>query len=83
MKKDTILMLAGIAAMMSGDYPAYQKNEVKTVFKPAKPAHRPLRVFTVNGVEVEAYSRKDAITRYKHKVSTAAASSCRPQHGSG
>lgn len=67
MKKDTILMLAGIAAMMSGDFPAYRKTEVKTLVKPAKPAHRLLRVFTINGVEVEAYSRKDAIIRLRHK----------------
>lgn len=28
--------------------------------------HKPLRVFTINGIQIEAYSRKDAIIRYKH-----------------
>lgn len=29
--------------------------------------HRPMREFTINGRKVMAYSRKDAITRLKHK----------------
>lgn len=32
-----------------------------------KVVNRPTRVFKIKGVEIEAYSKKDAIKRYQHK----------------
>ena len=68
MSKKGIFMLAADAAMLSGDYPYYaQVLERKRYIKPIEPPHRPLTKFIVKGVEVYAHSRKDALTRYRHK----------------
>ena len=72
MNKIGIFMLAAAAAMLSGDLPYYaqepeRKRERKRDIKPIKPPHRPLTKFIIKGVEVYAYSKKDALTRYRHK----------------
>ena len=59
-------MLAAAAAMLSGDLP-YYAQERKRDIKPIKPPHRPLTKFIIKGVEVYAYSQKDALARYRHK----------------
>ena len=68
MSKRGIFMLAAAAAMLSGDLPYYaQEPKEKRDIKPIKPPHRPLTKFIIKGVEVYAHSRKDALTRYRHK----------------
>lgn len=34
--------------------------------RPLPELHRETKIFTIHGVKIEAYSRKDAIARYKH-----------------
>lgn len=61
-------MLAAAAAMLSGDLPYYaQEPKEKRDIEPIKPPRRPLTKFIIKGVEVYAHSRKDALTRYRHK----------------
>lgn len=61
-------MLAAAAAMLSGDLPYYAREpERKRDIKPIKPPPRPLTKFIIKGEEIEAYSKKDAYARYKHK----------------
>ena len=61
-------MLAAAVAMLSEDPPYYaQVLERKRYIKLIKPPHRPLTKFITKGVEVYAYSKKDALTRYRHK----------------
>lgn len=35
--------------------------------RPVKPQPRSTQIFKVHGVEIEAYSKKDALKRYNHK----------------
>lgn len=68
MSKRGIFMLAAAAAMLSVDLPYYaQEPERKRDIKPIKPPHRPLTKFIIKGVEVYACSKKDALTRCRHK----------------
>ena len=61
-------MLAAAEAVQSDYLPYYaQEPKEKRDIKPIKPPHRPLTKFIIKGVEVYAHSRKDALTRYRHK----------------
>lgn len=39
----------------------------KSPAKPIKVQPRPTKIFRVHGVEIEAYSKKDALKRYNHR----------------
>ena len=59
-----------MAATMGVDERAYiRRRTVSTPrqITPTKLPHRELRIFIIKGVEIEAYSKKDAIKRYNHK----------------
>ena len=60
------LALPLLMAGMAFDDRPYHTRKMANVYepKPQKPAHRPLSKFVIKGVEIEAYSRKDAIKRY-------------------
>ena len=59
--------------MMAGSDPIYgmprrpNSNIKKSPAKPIKVQPKPTKIFRVHGVEIEAYSKKDAIKRYNHK----------------
>ncbi len=63
------IAMAGLAASENNIY--MDKNHIRgMIFNPnyrPKTQHRELREFTVKGKKVMAYSKKDAITRLKHK----------------
>lgn len=69
--KRSIVMAAAMATMAfagTNPYhiPAKRVNPVKP--KGKLPVNsRPLNKFRVHGIEIEAYSKKDAIKRYLHK----------------
>lgn len=63
-----IALLAGILGMPAQEHYGYSKPEPRRHnpdYK-VKLANRELREFTVNGKKVMAYSKKDAIKRFKH-----------------
>lgn len=60
-------MLAA-AAMEIGGSPSYFNEKPKEWDSVVpKPCHRPLSEFSIKGVKIMAYSRKDAIKRYNHQ----------------
>lgn len=70
--KRSIFMAAAMATMaLAGDdlysIPAKRVNQVKPKGKLPVDS-RPLYKFRVHGIEIEAYSKKDAIKRYLHKL---------------
>ena len=72
MKKHIMAALA-MGMIMDINYPIYgiprrpTRNTQKSPAKPIKVQPRPTKIFRVHGVEIEAYSKKDALKRYNHK----------------
>lgn len=70
--KRSIFMAAAMATMAAASkdvysIPAKNDDQVKPKGKlPVNP--RPLHKFKVHGIEIEAYSKKDAIKRYHRKL---------------
>ena len=56
-------------AVENGCFYAKEKKRVSPNYRNAvpKPAHRRETIFNIKGVEISAYSRKDAIKRYVHR----------------
>ena len=68
MNKRGIVMLAAAEAVLSGDLSLLRARTGEEEGHQAhKTTHRPLTKFIIKGVEVYAHSRKDALTRYRHK----------------
>ncbi|MDL2254980.1 hypothetical protein LJC38_00160 [Parabacteroides sp. OttesenSCG-928-K15] len=63
-----MLLATAMMAAVSFDNRLYHSKRMAKVYepKPQNPAHRPLSKFVIKGVEIEEYSRKDAIKRYNH-----------------
>lgn len=69
--KTLALALMAMAAMESGKNEVFREQEPKRRMR-FNPNHKPvvrkdLHEFSINGEKVMAYSRKDAITRLRHK----------------
>ena len=66
-------MAAAMAAMVLAGDDLYSIHAKRVNTNPVKPKcklpvnSRPLYKFRVHGIEIEAYSKKDAIKRYLHK----------------
>lgn len=47
-----------------------RNDEVRPNYNPIvrKPAEKKLNMFTIKGINIEAYSKKDAIKRYNHLI---------------
>ena len=67
------LAMGAMGMIMDVDDPIYgiprrsYNNTPKRPSKPIKMQPKPTKIFRVHGVEIEAYSKKDAIKRYNHK----------------
>ncbi len=72
MKKHIMAALA-MGMLMAGEDPIYgiprrsHSNVQRSPAKPIKVQPKPTKIFRVYGVEIEAYSKKDALKRYNHK----------------
>lgn len=73
MSKKHIMAALAMGMLMAGDDPIYgmprrsHNNTPKSPAKPIKVQPKPTKIFRVHGVEIEAYSKKDALKRYNHK----------------
>lgn len=70
--KTLALALMAMAAMESGNNGGFREREpkIRMRFNPKhkhKPVRKYLHEFSINGEKVMAYSRKNAITRLRHK----------------
>ena len=63
------LMLAAYMSDLGNSAYVVRKRTslVQDHVKPTKLSHKELRVYIIKGVEIEAYSKKDALKRYNHK----------------
>ena len=73
MMKKHIMAALTMGMIMAGDDPIYgiprrpRSNTQNSPAKPIKVQPKPTKIFRVHGIEIEAYSKKDAIKRYNHK----------------
>ena len=75
MSKKSLIMAALSMAMLAGGDDLYamprrlgkSREDRPKLPGNIKVVNRPTRVFKIKGIEIEAYSKKDAIKRYQHK----------------
>lgn len=71
--KRSIVMAAAMITMAFAGEPIYHIPKKRVNTNPVKPKgklpvkSRPLYKFIIHGIEIEAYSKKDAIKRYLHR----------------
>lgn len=72
--KRSIFIASAMATMASASDNLYSIPAKRVNTNPVKPKgklpvnYRPLYKFMVHGIEIEAYSKNDAIKRYLHKL---------------
>jgi len=65
--KSKLMMTLAMAALASNAKNGFGTSHKEVKPNPPKNQPKKLHLFTVKGVEIEAYSKKDAIKRYNHR----------------